>query len=470
MYWRFTKGNRSQNLLLYPSWLGTYYFIFLTFNTVLAFGQVLGIHWIVMGEVVGGRYCTGQGIIQQIGDIGVALSYLAVSCNTFLAEVWNMKQPGGEQLGEEPSQEEQLREAQPREEQPREQQSYEEDAGGTRLSEEHLNGNGPSGGQSKEGPLNEDITRVEPPMGVPLTKVESSKEQQEQPKHEPSNGEGTREERPREEQSEEEGLKKKRLKEIKQLLAVLGLIFLFLLLTTMVPALVRRDIQNSASAWLQYAVFWTVAPIGLLSHIHVFMSQRGSLLLTPLDSQAKHRRAISVRQRLRSGESGEVKAPGVLAFPMIFMISFLPSAVILGIQTKSSYYENLPPAAIAAAGVLYALSGFFNTTLYIYNEPWVTNLLIRAFYSIRGEHETVEVSPGAADESRPDDDRTSPEEPLGWPGLQIPEGPYDNFLEEADPKRERVYRRTRPARRETPLFEEPEMDRVLLLHRSQRLG
>ena len=43
------------------------------FDFLQALGGVLNIRWAHNGIVTTGHYCTAQGIIQQIGEVGVAL-------------------------------------------------------------------------------------------------------------------------------------------------------------------------------------------------------------------------------------------------------------------------------------------------------------------------------------------------------------------------------------------------------------
>ncbi|KAI9435758.1 hypothetical protein H4582DRAFT_2168107, partial [Lactarius indigo] len=55
-----------------------------------ALGGFLDIRWIHDGIVTPGPYCTAQGIIQQIGELGVALITLIIAIHTFVVALWNV--------------------------------------------------------------------------------------------------------------------------------------------------------------------------------------------------------------------------------------------------------------------------------------------------------------------------------------------------------------------------------------------
>ncbi len=46
------------------------------FDLVQAIGGILNIRWAHNGVVTTGPYCTAQGLVEQIGDLGVALMTL----------------------------------------------------------------------------------------------------------------------------------------------------------------------------------------------------------------------------------------------------------------------------------------------------------------------------------------------------------------------------------------------------------
>ncbi|KZV97695.1 hypothetical protein EXIGLDRAFT_764202 [Exidia glandulosa HHB12029] len=61
-----------------------YYFISLLFSDMVqGLGGFLDLKWVTQGHVTGGAYCTAQGALKQVGDVGVALSILAITVHTF---------------------------------------------------------------------------------------------------------------------------------------------------------------------------------------------------------------------------------------------------------------------------------------------------------------------------------------------------------------------------------------------------
>ncbi|KAF8258920.1 hypothetical protein EI94DRAFT_1618955 [Lactarius quietus] len=60
------------------------------YDVLQALGGVLNIRWAHNGIVTTGSYCTAQGIIQQIGELGVALITLILTIHTFVVALWNV--------------------------------------------------------------------------------------------------------------------------------------------------------------------------------------------------------------------------------------------------------------------------------------------------------------------------------------------------------------------------------------------
>ncbi|KAI0276659.1 hypothetical protein BGY98DRAFT_1098000 [Russula aff. rugulosa BPL654] len=68
-----------------------YMFSLFVFDFLQALGGVLNIRWAHNGIVTTGHYCTAQGIIQQIGEVGVALITLVLSCRPhFRIRLWQV--------------------------------------------------------------------------------------------------------------------------------------------------------------------------------------------------------------------------------------------------------------------------------------------------------------------------------------------------------------------------------------------
>ncbi|KAK0195075.1 hypothetical protein F5146DRAFT_1109451 [Armillaria mellea] len=57
-------------------------------DLIQALGAVLDIKWINEGKVETGSFCTAQGIIQQLGETGVAITTLIIALYTFIVVRW----------------------------------------------------------------------------------------------------------------------------------------------------------------------------------------------------------------------------------------------------------------------------------------------------------------------------------------------------------------------------------------------
>jgi len=53
-------------------------------DLIQAIGSILHINWVVKGYVTSGLACTTQAVFKQLGDVGVALSTLAITVHTFV--------------------------------------------------------------------------------------------------------------------------------------------------------------------------------------------------------------------------------------------------------------------------------------------------------------------------------------------------------------------------------------------------
>jgi len=60
------------------------------FDIVQAMGGILNVRWAGDGMVTTGPYCTAQGIIKQIGELGTALISLMLATHTFIAALWGV--------------------------------------------------------------------------------------------------------------------------------------------------------------------------------------------------------------------------------------------------------------------------------------------------------------------------------------------------------------------------------------------
>jgi len=60
------------------------------YDIVQAMGGILDVRWAHNGIVTVGPYCTAQGVIQQIGQLGVALITLMIAVHTFVVALWDV--------------------------------------------------------------------------------------------------------------------------------------------------------------------------------------------------------------------------------------------------------------------------------------------------------------------------------------------------------------------------------------------
>ncbi|KAG8942097.1 hypothetical protein FRC03_003654 [Tulasnella sp. 419] len=62
-----------------------YFFLSLLFwDFILALGAVMNIRWVYQAGITTGSFCTAQGVLKQIGAVGVAFSSTAIAIYTFL--------------------------------------------------------------------------------------------------------------------------------------------------------------------------------------------------------------------------------------------------------------------------------------------------------------------------------------------------------------------------------------------------
>jgi len=60
------------------------------YDVLQAMGGILDVRWAHKGIVTVGPYCTAQGVIQQIGQLGVALLTLIFTVHTFVVALWSV--------------------------------------------------------------------------------------------------------------------------------------------------------------------------------------------------------------------------------------------------------------------------------------------------------------------------------------------------------------------------------------------
>ncbi|KAH9966227.1 hypothetical protein BGW80DRAFT_1534680 [Lactifluus volemus] len=86
-YWK-APPNGGWRLLQFPPdiYLLTLFF----FDILQALGGAFNIRWARDGIVTTGSYCVAQGIVQQTGELGVALTTLLLASHTFVTALWSV--------------------------------------------------------------------------------------------------------------------------------------------------------------------------------------------------------------------------------------------------------------------------------------------------------------------------------------------------------------------------------------------
>ncbi|KAI0276627.1 hypothetical protein BGY98DRAFT_919174 [Russula aff. rugulosa BPL654] len=87
-WYRKTFPNGNWKLFRGPA--DIYMFSLFVFDILQAIGGTLSIRWAHNGIVTTGPYCTAQGLIKQIGELGVALITLLLAVHTFVTAVWQV--------------------------------------------------------------------------------------------------------------------------------------------------------------------------------------------------------------------------------------------------------------------------------------------------------------------------------------------------------------------------------------------
>ncbi|KAI0266782.1 hypothetical protein BC834DRAFT_954142 [Gloeopeniophorella convolvens] len=80
--------NGDWKLLQVPS--DIYMLALFGFDIIQALGGIFDVRWAHNGIVQTGSYCTAQGVVQQIGELGVALITLILTIHTFATALWRV--------------------------------------------------------------------------------------------------------------------------------------------------------------------------------------------------------------------------------------------------------------------------------------------------------------------------------------------------------------------------------------------
>ncbi|KAH9052528.1 hypothetical protein EDB87DRAFT_1570446 [Lactarius vividus] len=88
LHYRRTLPNGDWKLLRTPT--DIYMLSLFSYDVVHAVGGMLNVRWAHDGIVTTGPYCTAQGIIKQMGALGVALLTLILTIHTFTTALWGI--------------------------------------------------------------------------------------------------------------------------------------------------------------------------------------------------------------------------------------------------------------------------------------------------------------------------------------------------------------------------------------------
>ncbi|KAG8925964.1 hypothetical protein FRC02_009299 [Tulasnella sp. 418] len=178
---------------------------------------------------------------------------------------------------------------------------------------------------------------------------------------------------------------------------IFGLITLFQVLMTTLPALVVHDDPSSpfygeAGYWcwirapyfgerlgLEYAIFWFIAIVSILLYTPLFFLLRGNLTIErKLDPGkwvkfAVHWRAIGTGPRwaYRTEDQFAKLAKTMLAYPIVYIFLILPISLNrwIAFNNDCALQRDWPSEVSITVCVTFALSGLVNVLLYITTRP-----------------------------------------------------------------------------------------------------
>ncbi|EIM82772.1 uncharacterized protein STEHIDRAFT_160399 [Stereum hirsutum FP-91666 SS1] len=83
---RYSRGQWS--LVQEPT--DIYMLSLFTFDLIQAIGSVMDMKWVNEGKTYKGSYCTAQGVIQELGETGVAITTIIIAVHTFVGVFWRI--------------------------------------------------------------------------------------------------------------------------------------------------------------------------------------------------------------------------------------------------------------------------------------------------------------------------------------------------------------------------------------------
>ncbi|KDR75017.1 hypothetical protein GALMADRAFT_69346 [Galerina marginata CBS 339.88] len=84
--WRFRNATKEERSVFHEP-MDLLMFSLFSADALQALGAVMDIKWVQEGKVEAGGFCNAQGIVQQLGETGVAMTTLTIAVYTFLG-VW----------------------------------------------------------------------------------------------------------------------------------------------------------------------------------------------------------------------------------------------------------------------------------------------------------------------------------------------------------------------------------------------
>ncbi|KAG8912219.1 hypothetical protein FRC01_005221 [Tulasnella sp. 417] len=163
-------------------------------------------------------------------------------------------------------------------------------------------------------------------------------------------------------------------------LSVIGVIWLFLILCTVIPSATLENFYYPTTYWcwinpeydnlqygLEYYILWIVAISGFVLYVPLFWR-----LYSTGKSYPEHRRQqVHIARQL-------------LAYPVAYVVVITPMSVVRKLQFTPSQSHLVTPSLVGFAGVFFALSGFINALLYVITRPSILGSMLSTFRSNNG--------------------------------------------------------------------------------------
>lgn len=175
-------------------------------------------------------------------------------------------------------------------------------------------------------------------------------------------------------------------------LSVIGVIWLFLILITAIPAAVKENYYYPTTYWcwinpkyenlqygLEYYILWIVAIAGFVLYIPLFWR-----LSRTVKNYPEHR-----RQQMHIARQ-------LLVYPIAYVVVITPMSVVRKLQFTPSQAHLVTPALVGFAGVFFASSGFVNAALYVITRPSILGSMLSTVKSSGGGNSTAGAARGGS--------------------------------------------------------------------------